>query len=257
MENFIKKLDSLINHWPDRVYTFKKILETGIHFREVLSYTEQLCFLDFRSALNGDNLTVYDIGAAWGLVSSCSAKLNNVRNVHAFEPIPGAFAELTEHTRRYPHVKRHNVALGAENGEMDIWITAGARNASSLLKMQSLHKEEFHINSFDNHPQKVQVVRLDDFVSENHLPLPDVVKIDVQGYEDRVLKGGAKTIVHAAYVILEMSFASLYEGSPLFDGIYQQMRDLNFELAGIGGKLYGASGRQLQVDGIFQNTKGS
>jgi FkbM family methyltransferase len=67
-----------------------------------------------RPALAGDNLVVYDIGVASGVVSGFFAKLSNVRTVHAFEPIPSAFAELTERTRQYSQIERYNVAVGAE-----------------------------------------------------------------------------------------------------------------------------------------------
>ena len=63
------------------------------------------------------------------------------------------------------------------------------------------------------------------------------------------------TITHAAFVILEMSLVSLYEGGPLFDDIYRQLRDLNFQLAGVVGASHGVSRRQLQVDVIFQNLR--
>jgi FkbM family methyltransferase len=78
--------------------------------------------------------------------------------------------------------------------------------------MQALHKEERPLASYEDHPEQVQVVRLDDFVHEKQLPLPDVVKFDVQGYEDRILKDVANTITHAAFVFLEMSLVPLYEG---------------------------------------------
>lgn len=251
----IRKIGLPIHLWHERAYTFWKARETGVNFCESLDYEERIFFLEFRSALVGQNSVVYDIGAASGVFSRCLAKLANVQAIHAFEPIPSAFAELTERTRQYPQIARHNVAVGSENGEMNIWVTAGSRDSSSLLKMKALHKEECPSATYTDHPEKVKVVRLDDFVQEEHLPLPDVVKIDVQGYEDRVLKGGANTISHAAFVILEMSLVPLYHDGPLFDDIYRQMRDLNFRLVGVGGQLRGVSGRPLQVDGIFQNLK--
>jgi hypothetical protein len=119
--------------------------------------------------------------------------------------------------------------------------------------MKQLHKKEFPKVSYQDHLEKVRVVRLDDFVRDNDLPLPHVVKIDVQGYEDRVLCGGRDTIGQSEFCILEISLAPLYENSPLFDDIYNQMRGMGFRLIGIGGSLRGISGGYLQLDGIFQN----
>jgi len=204
----------------------------------------------------GHNIVVYDIGAGTGVFTSCVAKLANVQIVHAFEPLASSFEKLKIRTARFHYVFCHNVALGDTNGLADIWVIEGCHDASSLLKMRELHKAERPGICYADHPERVIVVRLDDYVREKNLPLPDVVKIDVQGYEDRVLRGGEDTIRHAQFCIIEISFEPLYEGSPVFDDIYRQMRELGFRLVGLGGELYGKSGRQLQVDGIFKNEGG-
>jgi FkbM family methyltransferase len=253
MKHFIRKVGSVIHHWHEQAYTLWKVREIGIRSYESLDYNERMFFLDFMPALAGENLVVYDIGAASGIASRCFAKLSNVRAVHSFEPIPSAFAKLMKYTRQYPHVKQYNVALGDENCDMNINVIEGSRDSSSLLTMKHLHKTEFPKYSYQEHPEAVRVARLDDFVGDNNLPIPHVVKIDVQGYEDRVLRGGINIIGKSDFCILEISLEPLYENSPLFDDIYQQMRKMGFRLIGVGGSLRGASGRHLQLDGIFQN----
>jgi FkbM family methyltransferase len=237
-----------------RANTFWKIREHNVQLRASLNLAERLFYLQFRQALVGNDLVVYDIGAADGVFSSCLAKLANVQAVHAFEPISSAFAELSARMQAHTQVTCHNVAVGDINGQTKIWVREGHRDSSSLLKMQELHKEEFP-GLYAEYPECVTVVRLDDYVREKRLPPPDVVKIDVQGYEDRVLHGGHDTIGKADYCILEISFLSLYNCSPLFDDIYGQMRALGFRLVGVTGEAFGQSGRQLQVDGIFQHER--
>ena len=252
-----KRAASRVHRLYQQAWTLYQLREGGSpQVRERLNLQERRFYLSFRPALTGDNLVVYDVGAASGLFTGCLAKLTNVSCVHAFEPIPSAFQELTTRMQRYPHVFCHNVALGDMNGPANIWVIEGCRDSSSFLKMKELHKVERPGVSYADHPERVTVVRLDDYVREKNLPLPDVVKIDVQGYEDRVLRGGENTIRHATFCILEISFEPLYEGSPIFDDIYRQMRELGFRLVGLGGELYGKSGRQLQVDGIFKNERG-
>jgi FkbM family methyltransferase len=236
-----------------RAYTLYKLREASALVREPLDFLERRFYLQLRPALVGVALVVYDVGAASGVLSGCLAKLANVKAVQAFEPLPSAFAELAGRMKRYPHVTCHNVALGDNQGRHDMWVIEGCRDSISLLKMKQLHKDERPGVSYNDHAEQVTVVRLDDYVREKGLPQPDVVKMDVQGYEDRVLRGGQATIFQAEYCILEISLAPLYEGSPLFDDIYRQMHEMGFRLIGIGGELYGQSGRQLQVDGIFQN----
>ena len=156
--------------------------------------------------------------------------------------------------QRYPQVTCHNVALGEVNEQQQMWVMDQALDSSSFLHVGSLQQQEF-TGSFEAHAEYLPIVRLDDYVQEHHLAPPDLVKIDVQGFEDRVLRGGKETIRKASYCLMEMSFRPLYEGSPVFDDIYRQMREMGFRLIGIADILKGKSGAQLQVDGIFENDR--
>jgi hypothetical protein len=120
--------------------------------------------------------------------------------------------------------------------------------------MANLHTDQFSDTEI-THQQEINVVRLDDFIYQHQLPQPDLIKIDVQGFEKNVIEGGYETLKKAKYCVLEMSFKPLYEGSPLFDDIYRLMTDLGFSLIGFSSPLIGKSGDYLQVDGIFENTR--
>lgn len=237
----------------EHLSTWRKVRRSGVRLRQKLTFHEREFYLNLRPALSGNSLVVYDIGAAGGILSSCLAKLENVREIHAFEPIPSAFRELSEHVKRWPQVVCHNVALGESAGQMSMHVINGCRDSSSLLAMAALHKQESPTVCCDDHLEPVAVVRLDDYARQKQLPRPDVIKIDTQGYEDRVLRGGADTVRQARYCVLEISFKPLYEGSPVFDDIYQQMRTLGYRLICVTGALYGHSGQPLQIDGIFEN----
>ena len=81
-----------------------------------------------------------------------------------------------------------------------------------------------------------------------------LVKIDVQGFEDKVIVGGRNTIGAAACVVTEVSFQRLYEAQPLFDAIYRMLRDMGFEYRGNWEQLPDPrDGKLLQADAIFVN----
>jgi len=104
-------------------------------------------------------------------------------------------------------------------------------------------------------PEKVKVVRLDDFVKENDLPLPNVVKMDVQGYEDQVILGATRILQKVECIMIEMSFQPLYQGQPLFDEIYQLLISKGFTFAGNMDDLFSPLvGSILQSDGIFNRS---
>ena len=251
--HFLKKIALNIHIQYHRLYSYYKVSETGLITSLPLTSSERDFYLGLQTVLKSNSLVVYDIGAAEGIVSSLFAKLPNISEVHAFEPIPNMYRQLTFSVKPFPNVHCHNVALGNEKTEKAMYIASNS-DSSSLLQVANLHKDEFNNVNFSK-KITVNCVRLDDYVEENQLPLPNIVKIDVQGYEKEVLNGGQITIKKADYCILEMSFYPLYEGSPLFDDIYTQMRELGFQLIGISKPLKGKSGDQLQIDGIFKNSQ--
>jgi hypothetical protein len=94
---------------------------------------------------------------------------------------------------------------------------------------------------------------LEKAVKQFNLPPPDFIKIDAQGFEDRVIYGGKEIIKKARFCMLELSLVSLYENSILISDINSLMRSLGFRLVDIVGKITGRSGEILQLDGLYEN----
>jgi len=66
----------------------------------------------------------------------------------------------------------------------------------------------------------VRVARtLDSVVRERGFPLPDLVKMDVQGGERDVVAGGRETLRAAEHIIAELQKTQYNEGAPLADEV--------------------------------------
>lgn len=79
-----------------------------------------------------------------------------------------------------------------------------------------------------------------------------LVKLDVQGYEDKVLLGGKNVISQAKMLLIETSFTRLYENQPLFDDIYLIVRELGFTYQGSRERHYNKkTGELVYEDAIF------
>jgi FkbM family methyltransferase len=218
----------------------------------LLDHFERLRYLELRSALNyKNNIVVYDIGANRGDFGSFLARLSNVSSVYCFEPLPDVYRDLTKSTRNYNKLKCFQVALGDRFGIAGMHANI-FNPSSSILAMDSLHMEEFP-QSRNSHEIEVRVMRLDDTVREFKLLPPDFIKIDVQGFEERVINGGREVIRKARFCLLELSLVSLYEKSGLITDINSLMRTLGFSLISIVGKIKGKSGEILQIDGLYRN----
>jgi len=98
------------------------------------------------------------------------------------------------------------------------------------------------------------IVTLDSMELEPH----DFVKIDTQGTELDILKGGKKTISKAKYLLLELSFVEFNQGGPLIDDILAYTREIGFRIIDTFGPIMGGhwwDGRKIQVDALLANEK--
>lgn len=118
-----------------------------------------------------------DIGAGTGLYTYWLAR--RARHVHAFEPRPEAADAIRR--RWMPNVTVHNVALSDESGEAELFVPDERGTRASI---------EPGVRDGDGHVITVPRVRLDDLALE---PVR-FVKIDVEGHELSVIRGGARTI---------------------------------------------------------------
>lgn len=98
----------------------------------------------------------------------------------------------------------------------------------------AVHFEENETASHVNaSPQSVQANRITDsldmLVAQQHFPLPDFLKLDVQGYELEILKGGQRTLANATFCLLEVSLLDVGDaGVPLLKDVVNFMDDCGF-----------------------------
>ena len=112
----------------------------------------------------------------------------------------------------------HNLALGSEEGVMEMYTeTANSGMSSSLLKPK-LHLVQ-HSNIIFNGRESVQVKKLDNVFDHIGIDMKDfnTINMDVQGYELEVLKGAEKTLDNIQYVYTEINRAELYEGCAMIE----------------------------------------
>lgn len=93
-------------------------------------------------------------------------------------------------------------------------------------------------------PIQVKMARLDDLLDVEDLKADVFIKVDVQGFEDRVIKGGVNTFLKAKYVLIEMSFVPIYVGQPLFSQVHVQLTELGYELGGMKNQVCATSSGQ-------------
>jgi FkbM family methyltransferase len=194
--------------------------------------------------------TVIDIGANTGQFAASMNEIFPDARLYSFEPQKDCYEELLIKFKDVSCFHAFNIALGNEAGELEFYRNDYSQS-SSLLPMAELHKTSYPFTK-NSMLDKVEVTLLDNIFQQLEIETPFLIKVDVQGFEDKVIEGGKKTFSQAKVVIIEMSFEVLYEGQKLFDEMYQIMRNFGFEYRGSLQQLLNPDdGRVLQEDAIF------
>lgn len=130
---------------------------------------------------------VLDIGANTGAYSLICSAVNDAVSVHAFEPIERVAERTRRNVRLNPgyDIRVHQVAVGGVSGVAMLSDPGGENCYSASLDPQFLPGGTQY---------EVSVVSIDDFVRDEKLARVDLVKIDVEGFEEFVLEGMSRTI---------------------------------------------------------------
>lgn len=215
----------------------------GAHLADFLN-------VDLRWIKQAGIRTVIDIGAHTGEFSSAIRAVLPGVSVYAFEPLPDCFQLLTARLQKYPHCRAFQVALGERHGHVTFWRSDFPKS-SSVLPMSKLHQDAFPWSA-NCSPDEVRLETLDDYSREMELTSKVLMKIDVQGYEDRVLQGAALVLKRVDYVLVEASFRPLYEGQATFHRVYEILFASGFSYAGNMDQLLSPlDDTVLQADTLF------
>lgn len=200
--------------------------------------------------------SVLDLGANEGQFAKLIRRACPDALVWSFEPLPDVFKKLVEHTRTDSAIHPVNLAVSDKNGEVNM-NQCEFSPSSSLLSMAQLHRDEWPHSTLHKNVL-VRLVRLDDWISDNGIEVGrgTLLKVDVQGHELSVLKGGAETIRNVGLAVIEVEFYELYEQQPLFSEIHAMMKSLGFRYRGNVEQHYSRKSDQiLFADAIFENVK--
>ena len=152
-----------------------------------------------------DNSIFLDIGGNAGKYSTYIAKHFNPKKVYTFEPSPSTFEILKKNISLNSFSKINIYNVGISDSEAKIKFANGRQNSG--LSHIIINADESGTEDFDM--IEVDVISLNQFiVSENIAPTDiDLIKIDVEGHEFNVLKGGTellKALPKGARILIEI-----------------------------------------------------
>ena len=125
---------------------------------------------------------IYDIGAHIGYTSLLFAqRLAGSGAVHAFEILPSiaeTFLKKTAEANDFANIVIHNIGLSATDQELELPV--GDTGMTSIYSAQAKGQQL----------ESCKTVTLDQYVLQQGLPFPSLMKIDIEGAEMDCLTGG-------------------------------------------------------------------
>lgn len=197
--------------------------------------------------------TIIDVGANKGQFAQMISKIFPKAHIYCFEPLSDPFKELSKWAERQNgRVCALNTALGDSEGDMHMFCHLEHSPSSSLLSSTEICEKLYPFTKKQT-SIPVKLTTLDKIVANMSIPIhPDMlIKLDVQGYEDRVLRGGTEVLHKARVCILEICLDKLYESQANFKEILLLLYDMGFHYAGNLEQAYADDGHVIYFDAVF------
>jgi FkbM family methyltransferase len=195
---------------------------------------------------------VIDVGANTGQYAKNLRDAGYHGRIVSFEPLLEAHAQLCRAARNDPMwTVAERMAIGDSDGHAEIQVGRNSVFSSFLLPLDALRDADPDCGFVEK--QFVPIARLDTvanrFIDRSR---PFFVKVDVQGFESKVLDGALGLLNHDVGLQLELPLIDVYGGATLFQPFLERMRNLDFDLWSlIPGFADLKTGRLFEVDGVF------
>jgi FkbM family methyltransferase len=152
------------------------------------------------------NGTFIEIGANDGKTGSFTYNLASIGwNGLNFEPIPRLYEKCCENHKNHKNVKNFQIGLGESSYETKI-IDANTLSAIDPVTINTYSNTEEFASYFkdNNNYHIIKIEKLDTILEETNTNNIDIVVLDVEGYEENVLKGFTIDKYKPTIVIIEI-----------------------------------------------------
>ncbi|MBD2699761.1 FkbM family methyltransferase [Spirosoma sp. BT702] len=183
-----------------------------------------------KTADQPEPVVVFDVGANVG--SYARMVLNGLGNramIHCFEPSQATYQTLKTNVPE-PNVKKHNLGLSDQAGELALYTDAAQSGMTSVYQ-----RDLQHINVSFAQNEVAVFSTVDEFSAAQNIRQIDLLKIDVEGHELAVLKGARQMIDEQRIRFIQFEFGGTSIDSRTYFRDFWRLLSPNYTLYRIVG----------------------
>ncbi len=192
---------------------------------------------------------ILDIGANRGDWSTETALIFTEASFYLIEPQ----VEMSDNINNF--FKSHKgtwflAGAGAQDGELTLTVWDDLAGSSFMLP-------ENEISNSGKKQRKVPIYSIDSLVETNKIPVPDLCKMDVQGFEIEVLKGANSIFGKTDVFLLEASLFQFMPNQPILNDIIQFMYEKGYviyDFSGFSNRPFDKALGQVDVCFVLKNS---
>jgi FkbM family methyltransferase len=169
--------------------------------------------------------------------------------------LPEAFATLAQRLAGIRGLAMNNIALGSVREERELLVSRFDEASSFLELGPVLENRVYGIDFSIDRRIPVAVEALADYVTARDIRKIDLLKLDVQGFELEVLRGGASILDRVDWIYTEVQFLELYRGGPLAADVAAFLEAAGFDLVRRTSLRYDDAGKLMECDLVFRRRR--
>ena len=208
-----------------------------IFFLNLLDFINKKKVINFfKKEISNINVFV-DVGAHEGETSNLFSKYLNIKKIYCFEPSSINFKNLKKKIVKKENIFLFNFGLGDRDGEGD-FNQLEESSSSTLVELNQKSKyfikkkkilNLFIKKNFKIFSQSVNIMKLKNFIDNNSIEYIDILKIDTEGYEMKVIKGAEDKIKNIDYIYFEHHFDDMLKKNYTLTDVHNYLVKNGFE----------------------------
>lgn len=200
-----------------------------------------------------NDVTVLDVGANDGWFAKVVFRFCGPNtSMISFEPLRSVIKKLDALATRHPNYRYENVAVGENNGEMEI-IEYGTSGLSSIkgLDKEYAYSDHYDVTVVNRYP--TEIITIDQYLEKHDIKNDLILKIDTQGFEYEVLVGAKNALAsgQVKVVIIELMTLKKYAQAKLYDELLDFLHAYDFKIFDLCKSYYEKDGALSEIDCAF------